>query len=417
MKERGFSVVDVETTGFSPQRGDRVVEIGVVRLNPQLQIEETFETLVNPRRDVGPTSIHGITAEMVCHAPLFEDIAPSLLRFVDGTMIVAHNAPFDVRFLNSELGRSRFEDRILSQICTLELARRYIFDLPSLKLPCLCEYFGINAKGVHSALADSEATAMLLAILCREFNALESVDANSPFRSNSSDRAKPSATYLTRNSFAANLVRTQSPLTSLLNRLSTSKAQDVGAACYSELLDRVLLDRVVTNEEASALLELAESTGLSRDEVIGVHLEYLRSLVRIALIDGVITDIENRDLQSVARSLSVSSGELEKIVAREKADKTTAMPLSNPKDYVGKSVCFTGELQGRIDGEPITRELAHRLSMERGLLIRKGVTKDLAYLVEADPNTQSSKAQKARSYGVTTMSECAYWQMIGLQVE
>ena len=65
MKGIGFSVVDVETTGFSPQRGDRIVEIGLVRLNSELQIEKTFETLINPRRDVGSTSIHGITAKMV----------------------------------------------------------------------------------------------------------------------------------------------------------------------------------------------------------------------------------------------------------------------------------------------------------------------------------------------------------------
>jgi len=96
-------------------------------------------------------------------------------------MLVAHNAPFDIRFLNSELGRSRYEDRIQSQICTLELAKRYLFELPSLKLPCLCEYFGINLREEHCALADCEATAMLLAILCREFGALKSVDLTNAF--------------------------------------------------------------------------------------------------------------------------------------------------------------------------------------------------------------------------------------------
>jgi DNA polymerase-3 subunit epsilon len=417
MKRIGFSVVDVETTGFSPQRGDRIVEIGVVRLNSELKIEKTFETLINPRRDVGPTSIHGITAEMVHQAPLFEDIAPSLLNFVDGTIVVAHNAPFDVRFLNSELGRSRYKDRILSQICTLELARRYVFELPSLKLPCLCEYFGINLRDAHCALADSEATAMLLAVLCKEFGALKSVDRTQAFHSNAINCTTPFPVCVTRGSFVTNATRNESPLGSLLKRLPTSRARHAGAACYSELLDRVLLDRIVTDEEASALLELAENIGLSRDEVIEVHLEYLRNLVRVALIDGVITDIENRDLRSVAKSLSIDPGQLDQLVAKEKADKTTSTPPNIVKDYIGKSVCFTGELQGRIDGKPITRELAHKLSIERGLLIRKGVTKDLDYLVEADPNTQSSKAQKARSYGVTTISECAYWQMIGLQVE
>lgn len=417
MEEINYSVVDVETTGFSPQRGDRIVEIGVTRLNSQFQIEGTFETLINPKRDVGPTSIHGITAEMVCQAPVFSEVVPALLEFVDGSIIVAHNASFDIRFLNKEIERAGYEGCIVRHICTLELARNHIFELPSLKLPSLCAYLGINLKEQHCALADSEATATLLSILAQEFGALESIDNAYAFRSPVGKPAVGKLSYLTRNSFATKSTKHESPLASLLNRLPTAATQDAGAVAYSELLDRVLMDRIVSAEEADALFELAESLGLSRTQVMDVHAEYLKGLVRIALIDGVITNIEYMDLGKIGQLLSIESGELDRIIDQQKADKTTSIPIKAPKSYIGKSVCFTGELRGTINAQPITRDLAHRLSMERGLVIRKGVTKDLDYLVVADPNTQSSKAQKARDYGVNIISECAYWTLIGLQVE
>jgi len=146
-----------------------------------------------------------------------------------------------------------------------------------------------------------------------------------PSISNAINRATPFPICVTRSSFATNATRSESPLSSLLKRLPTSQAQHAGAACYSELLDRVLLDRIVTSEEASALLELAESIGLSRQEVIEVHLEYLRNFVRLALIDDVITDIENKHLRSIAKSLSIDPWQLDQLVAHEKADKTTSL--------------------------------------------------------------------------------------------
>jgi len=70
-----FAVVDVETTGFSPRLHDRVIEVAVVRLSPGGLPADEYTTLVNPRRDVGPTHVHGITATEVKDAPTFEQIA------------------------------------------------------------------------------------------------------------------------------------------------------------------------------------------------------------------------------------------------------------------------------------------------------------------------------------------------------
>ncbi len=72
----GYTVIDVETTGLSPERYDRVVEIGIVCVSHEGEIQDQWATMVNPGRDVGPTHIHGITSTAVLDAPTFEEIAP-----------------------------------------------------------------------------------------------------------------------------------------------------------------------------------------------------------------------------------------------------------------------------------------------------------------------------------------------------
>ena len=87
------------------------------------------------------------------------------------------------------------------------------------------------------------------------------------------------------------------------------------------------------------------------------------------------------------------------------------------KDYEGKLICFTGQLLSKIKGELITRELAHAMVMERGLIVKSGVVKNLDYLVVADPSTQSTKAKKARDYGVRIIADTDFWSEIGVTVE
>jgi DNA polymerase-3 subunit epsilon len=96
----GYTVVDVETTGLFPQQHDRIVEIALVFVSDSGQVEGEWSTLVNPGRDIGPTSIHGIGAREVLDAPTFADVAGSLIRAVTGRTLVAHNARFDGQFLD-----------------------------------------------------------------------------------------------------------------------------------------------------------------------------------------------------------------------------------------------------------------------------------------------------------------------------
>src|SRR6266513_4842352 len=97
-----IAVIDVETTGLFAFRHDRVVEIAAVVVQLDGHIEQEFVSLVNPARDIGPSSIHGLTSEDVLHAPRFEEIAALFLNALRGTVaLAAHNVRFDSKFLES----------------------------------------------------------------------------------------------------------------------------------------------------------------------------------------------------------------------------------------------------------------------------------------------------------------------------
>jgi len=153
-------VFDTETTGLSPKDGDRVVEIGCVELINHVPSGRTFHVYVNPQRDMPAEAfrVHGLSAEFLADKPVFAAIARDFVDFVGEAKMVAHNAAFDVAFLNFELGKVGLpgltEDRIVD---TLTLARRKHPFGPN-SLDALCQRYGIdNARRTkHGALLDSE---------------------------------------------------------------------------------------------------------------------------------------------------------------------------------------------------------------------------------------------------------------------
>lgn len=119
-----FAVVDVETTGLSPAYQHRIVEVAVVLVDKDGQVVVTWDTLVNPRRDVGASGVHGLRAAELLDAPPFEEIAGGLTSLSPGRVPVAHNWPFEADFLAAEYGRLGVEvplDR-QSWLCTRSFA-------------------------------------------------------------------------------------------------------------------------------------------------------------------------------------------------------------------------------------------------------------------------------------------------------
>jgi len=178
----------------------------------------------------------------------------------------------------------------------------------------------------------------------------------------------------------------------------------------------------VDDSEADALLETGARWGLTGDQVRLAHRDYLNQLARAAVADGIVTDVERRDLKLVARLLGHEQSKLDEIL-NEAAAKVANSPISaSPAKVIesslsGKRVCFTGEMQCSHEGQVISREYAEQLATKAGLDVVDSVTKKLDLLVVADPQTQSGKAKKARQYGIRVMHEPVFWKALGVEVK
>lgn len=150
--------VDVETTGLSPAQGDRVCEIALLRVCGE-QEEDSFVTLVNPGRPIsaGASAVNGITDSMVHDAPPFVRVAGAVMKILKGSVLVAHNAPFDLGFLRNELLLAGHSVPSFRVIDTLELARR-CFSFPGNGLQEICRALRIEVSDQHRALADCRTT-------------------------------------------------------------------------------------------------------------------------------------------------------------------------------------------------------------------------------------------------------------------
>lgn len=152
-------MIDLETTGLSPARGARAIEIGMVLVDASGTVEGSWQTLVDAGVGPGPTHIHGVTDQMLDGAPSFGDIAGDLAVRLTGRIIVAHNASFDLGFLDDEFRRLGLPwER--HALCTMQLARDR--GLYPASLAACCANFGIVNHGAHHALGDAAATAELL---------------------------------------------------------------------------------------------------------------------------------------------------------------------------------------------------------------------------------------------------------------
>ena len=122
-RDTDYAIIDLETTGFSPKNHDRIVEVGIVRADPHGNRLQEYCTLINPRRDVGGTQVHGITATDVAGAPAFRDVVGDIHEMLRGAVIVAHNTQFDLRFLCHECEESGAPLPEVLSLCTLSLAK------------------------------------------------------------------------------------------------------------------------------------------------------------------------------------------------------------------------------------------------------------------------------------------------------
>jgi DNA polymerase-3 subunit epsilon len=378
-----ISVIDCETTGLG--KSDRIVELAIVTLDAKtLETVDEFDTLLNPCRDVGKTSIHGITPSMVAAAPAMEEVIGAVSKRLNGSILAAHNLSFDSRMLDSECRRLRAEFEPGKGICTLRLSGE--------KLASAAERFGIRLAGHHRALADARACAGLIRRL------MEDEPQISPARMVVSG-AQNSARTLRRDITDPDQV---TPLRRLTMRSCIPSS--IGACLdYFDALDWVLDDGVISSDEKAFLAEIINASNLSETQIMAMHESYIQSLTQAIERDNFVTVEERLLLGRVATALGVQN-----VVLPELTETPDAGEIRR-----GQRVCFTGTAVD-AEGNTIERETLERLAAQAGLQPVSSVTKKSCdLLVASDSASTSGKARKARDYGVPVIDVAAFLNELG----
>ena len=153
-------VLDTETTGFEPADGDRIVEIGAVELVNHMPTGATFHRYLNPERPMPKAAfeVHGLGDDFLRDKPLFRTVAADFLEFIGDAVLVIHNAPFDMKFLNAELTAAGHPALPMSRALDTVMMARAKFPGSPASLDALCRRFGVDnsAREKHGALLDSE---------------------------------------------------------------------------------------------------------------------------------------------------------------------------------------------------------------------------------------------------------------------
>jgi DNA polymerase III subunit epsilon len=422
-----FCVVDVETTGFCPRKFDRIIEIAAIRLDQSGAILDEYSSLVNPGRDLGRSDIHGIYAQHVLNAPMFDEIVGDVLSLLRGAVFVAQNVLFDKRFFEAEMARTGTTLPEFPSLCTMRLARLVAPDIQGRSLPHLCDYFGIPLESHHCALADATATSRVL-VECIQRIGEKPTDLEwrlgiegPPPNIVRWPMCSPSGRALRREDACSAAAVGSTKLSQLIAQLPIDTTESADIDSFLEMLARVLEDRRITREEINDLLHLAIDSGLNVDDVRAAAQKYMSNLIALAWQDGRVTESERKDLEVVRNLLDVEVTDFRYLMQQggvgEGLPRIERLPSLNRTIEAGKTICFTGQFCCRVNGQIADRSLAERIAEQNGLVVMPRVTKKLDFLVVADPDSMSRKAQTARNYGIRVIAEPVFWRMMKIEID
>lgn len=429
----GFAVIDVETTGLSPAR-HRIVEIAVVQTDVRGNPLKEWSTRINPQGPVGATHIHGITAADVKNSPEFAAVIPHLISQLQGRVIVAHNASFDVAFLAQEFARASWLWPETPSLCTMREASYFLPQLHRRRLIDCCEVSGIRIAHAHSALGDARATSVLLrSYLDERFGppplaqhlqlpkaAHQTVWPLEPMPPGTvAPHAKPAAQRASQH-FHRSAAHAKAPVkvaVSLLSQVGIREVLGSGVPDYTvgyiEALLSALEDGALSEEEIQALEDLANGMRLDEGDVHAVRLGVAHALAAAAVEDGTISKAERSELKQVLVLLGFEEKEAAGFLndaRRNRCERlSTGLPplpeqwkMGEPL-HVGDNVVFTGcDPQWRTHFEAE----AHR----RGVQVASGVSKKTAMLV-SDGSFSGTKADKAAALG-TRVVQPRHFEML-----
>ncbi|MBI9103433.1 MAG: 3'-5' exonuclease [Spirochaetales bacterium] len=155
LEDTVFTALDFETTGLYPD-SDRVIEVGILKFDLKGEID-SFETLINPGRHIPSESskISGISNDMVKDSPVMADVFKDIVKFIDGSLVIAHNINFDYSFLKKEAQLLGEEFKLDMGVDTVNLSRKALKGYQSYSLQNLAKYLHLSAGNAHRALDDS----------------------------------------------------------------------------------------------------------------------------------------------------------------------------------------------------------------------------------------------------------------------
>jgi len=302
IKETPISVVDIETTGLYPG-GDRIVELAVVRIEPNEKPRLVLDTLINPSRRVAATEIHGITDHDVADAPHFEEIAGNVASAISGSVFASYNVYFDIKFLYEELSRVGMSKE-LPHMCLMYL-RPMLGIGKRCSLGDACHAHGIPRDSCHQAAAD----ALMGSQLWEQY-----VDVLASKQVNTFDDLAKLKSYKFISSFSedplskttAATLRTCSHLKSRripasLKERTTGAPKEINPATeYWDALTATLADFSLTMDEVEYLKAKQQSLRPSDQQIRWLHARAFSSLLAAISQDHAITAEEVETLSKIS---------------------------------------------------------------------------------------------------------------------
>ena len=403
-------VVDLETTGF--RKTDRVIEIAVRRMRLDGTVVSEYETLVNPGRSAtDSTHVHGISDRHLVDAPVFAEVAGDLANVLNDSVLIAHNASFDMRFIAQEFGGLGDEMPPWPALCTMRLSPLRGGPRRPTLADCHGHFGRSGQQQPHRALGDVRTTAdviasMLSPIAERPFRDLGICDTPEwlagPPRIES--RHRPTGRRHTREQMSKDQ-------TIGAVALGGAGAVEAGLDLYRGALEAAVEDRLLEAHELDGLLVLGTKLGVSPEQALSVNQSYFEGVASRAIADRRIDAVEKRDLEKVAALLELDEDTVDRLlrVARP-ADVSTAT-------LEGLAVCFTGGVDATRGGQPLARADLQASAAGRGMVVKSGVSRNLDLLVTADPHSMSGKSKKARELGVRIVSLESFIGDLGIEVD
>jgi DNA polymerase III epsilon subunit family exonuclease len=465
MVHGGYAVIDVETTGLWPGRHHRVIEIGIVHLDADGEVEASFETVVDPSRDLGPIHVHGLRSADVRGAPRFEHIVDELCDRLRGRVVVAHNARFEAQFLAAEFARLGLVSPLgpdgAGALCTMKLAPTYLPGAGRTLADC-CAALDVDLSVAHESLADATATARLLSAYLRMGDAQSAwwqdwgrYAALQKWPTAETPRTTPHpgfaggaggaddgghgpgrAAWRSRRRVARGPELAPDPsagteprflerATELLPRLDLGRRPDQ----YAAMLDKALSHGYLSTAEGGNFTTLAAELDLDGAARAVLLDRYFASLVSTVWAHDVLSDDERRQVDAVAEMLGIAPHRRDAALVPSVLERA---PRPADEDELDEFEVIEGldESLGAVF-EPRTPTLARpdvgplepgahvaltgplsqgrdalvRTLERAGLVVWPAVTTETSLVVAADVACPSGKVRKALRYGVPVVDE------------